>query len=150
MRLLSSFCVCVCVLFLCISVASIIPWAHSFATECISFIQIATRTTTNHVRSTPHLLDQCAALAHEMNARPLGINLMIYNCWNYEWTMNCNLSSLNLRNTNAKQQETQTFKENEKPLGHFIKSFTPYFTRRLLKKRDSFCYIFLLFPFFFI
>lgn len=32
------------------------------------------------------------ALAHQMNARPLGINLMIYNCWNYKWTMNRNLS----------------------------------------------------------
>lgn len=43
-----------------------------------------------------HLWISAVALAHQMNARPLGINLMIYNRWNYKWTMNCNLPSQNL------------------------------------------------------
>lgn len=82
-----------------------------------------------HTDHPPHLFwIGGVALAHQMNARPSGINLMIYNCWNYKWTMNCNLSSLNVRMQQCIIMTTVAFsvawQTTDKPSGYSTKPLT--------------------------
>lgn len=150
---LGSFCWCFFDSFACVYPFCVLLYMHpflellhSFASECIHLFRLWL----NNNRD-PHLLELCSISIHEIDARPLGINLMIYNCWNYEWTMNCNLSSLNVyaKRNEKPSNKFQTIREWDAFRSFGGKVSTRYFTFYsvyvLKKKQHIFHYNFSLF-----